>query len=482
MHACISVHVCTYVCIDVHLCNYLCVFVAGSVNDYYLGFFHNYIYSDRGEISIILISAEINEVPYSIEAPSVGYFENGTILAGVEVILKLPTSLEVSSLHHQDKGIYLMVGSNNVMVLAQSLEGVSSDSFLALPTIRHSAPYVYYGISVPRAVIHSAEINSSVLIVGTENNTTIRLTVTQSVYIGVSNATKYLIPGKEYSFVINRLQTVLIASLEDLTGTKIVADQPVSVLSGHDCGNVPSNVAYCSHLIEQIPPTALWGKVYYITPLAGRKSHTIKILAAYNSTNVDIYCNNTMELHTINEGGFINITLQMNEHCAIYSNNYVLVVQFGHGGRESDFLNYGDPLMILVPATNWYLNKFDVSTIRKPLAIAYQHHINIIVKEQYYQPNRIYLIAEGVSRSLATQQWIPIQVNNTIEAYATQVNITEGVAQVYHTNPAAQMMTFVYGFAIHDGYGHIGGFSIPKAEGCQTINKLCSYVLLASVN
>ena len=324
--------------------------------------------------------------------------------------------------------------------------------------------YVYYGISVPRATVHSVAINSSILVVGTEDNTVMKLTGTQLVNIGMGDAVIYLIPGREYSFVINRLQTVYIGSVEDLSGTKIVTNRPVSVFSGHACANVPRNVTACSHLVEQIPPTALWGKVYYTAPLANKTSYTVKVLAASNFTTVSVYCNNTMELFALNEDQFINKTLQMHEYCAIHSNKELLVVQFSHGGSEDN--RYGDPMMTLVPAANQYLNKFDFSTIRNPPESGYDHYVNIIVKEQYYQPNMIYLTAGGVSRPLVTEHWVPIQVNNTIEAYATQLSISEGVAQLLHTNSAAQMMTIVYGFNDHDGYGHPGRFSIPKGTIC----------------
>ena len=421
-----------------------------------MGFFANYDIN-TASISILLTTSDMQEVQYSIEAPGVGYYHNGTISPGDEVILNLPSSVEVLSYNDQDMGIYLIASSDKVTVIGQNLDSGTSDSFLALPTIELVDEYVYYGVSVPRTVVHSELLDSSILIVGTENNTMMKLTTTQSVNVAVGNTVTYLITGREYTFVINRLQTFYIGSLEDLSGTRVVTDKPVSVFSGHRCANVPWNIAYCDHLIEQIPPTALWGKVYYIAPLAGKRSYTIKVLAAYDYTIVNMYCGNTMESFSINKGEFVNKTSQINEYCAVYSNKEVLVVQFSHGGFEDS--RNGDPMMTLVPAANQYLNRFDFSTIRQS---GFTHYVNIIVMEQYYQPNMIYLIAGGVNRSLVTQQWVPIQVNNTIEAYATQVNIPEGMAQIYHTDVAAQMMTIVYGFSIRTGYGHIGGIGISK--------------------
>ena len=424
-----------------------------------MGFFVN-LAPVAGNISILLITSERQPVQYSMEAPGVGYYHNGTITAGDEVILNLPRSIQVSSVYHQNNGIYLTTSSDKVTVIGQNLERGTSDSFFALPLIELGDEYVYYGISVRRTSIHSHPFNSSILIVGTENNTMMKLTVTQSVNISADNTVTTLTPGIEYSFVINRLQTVYIGSPEDLSGTKIVTNKPVSVFSGHQCAEVPHHVGTCNYLIEQIPPTALWGKVFYITPLASKTSFTIKTLAAYNSTTIDVYCNNIMESYTINEAEFINRT-QTNEYCAIYSNKEVLVVQLSHGGQEDN--GNGDPMMTFVPDANLYLNKFDFSTIRNPIVYksAFNHYVNIIVKEQYYQPNMIYLIAGGVDRSLDTQQWVPIEVNNITEAYATQVNISEGVTQIFHTDTSAQMMTIVYGFNAGDAYGHIGGLHIP---------------------
>ena len=428
--------------------------ILGVLNQYYLGFFTNYPFVD-GNVSILLTTTETQPVQYSIEAPGVGYYYNGTVSVDDEVILNLPKSVEVETIYDQEKGIYLTTSSDSVTVIGKNQRSFTTETFFAFPVIQLDDVYVYYGVSVRRTVAHSATVHSTILIVGTDSNTMMKLTVTQYVNISVGNTVAYLTPGREYSFVINRLQTIYIESLEDLSGTKIVTDKPVSVFSGHQCGNVPWNVTACSYLVEQIPPTTLWGEIFYTAPLANKRSYTIKVLATYNFTNVSVYCNNLTELYTLNEGEFIDKILQIYDYCAIYSSKKVLVAQLSHGGDEDN--SYGDPMMTLVPAANQYLNNFDFSTIRNPSDSGYDHYVNIIVKEQYYQPNMIYLIAGGVSRSLATQQWVPIVVTNIIEAYATQVSIPEGVVQVFHTNPAAEMMAIVYGFARHDGYGHIGG-------------------------
>ena len=455
--------VCTLLIINVVILMYgYTIIYVGSFNYYYLGFYLNYI--SYTNISILLTSIETHPVQYFIEIPGVNYYYNGTVAANDVVIINLPTNVEVTSHEDQDKGIYFATNSSKVTVIGQTLELYSSDSYLALPIgeIADVLAYVYYGISTPRTIVHTYPHYSSVLIVGTENNTIMKLISTQPTTIKVGNATTDLIPGIQYTVMINRLQTIYIRSLDDLTGTNIITDKPVSVFSGHGCGNVPWDTAACSHLIEQIPPTALWGKVYYTGPLLRRSSYTITVLAAFNSTIIDIYCNNSVENYTMNEGEFINKVITLQKYCAVYSNKKILVVQFSHGGTED---NVGDPMMTLVPSSSWFLNELGFSTTYN---YNFNHFINIIVTKQYYQPNLIYLKTGGVNISLATQHWEPIRVNNITEVYITQMSILQGMSTVFHCNLTAQMMVIVYGSSFHDSYGHLGGINLLTAAGTNT--------------
>ena len=427
--------------------------IIGATNhEYYFGFFRNY--RNEGTLSIILITTGSQSVQYLIQAPGIGYSDSGTVTPNVRSIITLPDSLKVSSYMDENKGIYLTTSSGQVTVLGQSIRHGSSDTFLILPLTRqYIAEYVYYGVSVARTTAHSEALHSITLVVGTKDSTVLNLTVTQSVTIRVGGTISNLTPGIVYSFVINRLQTLYIASVNDITGTRIVTNQPVSVFSGHECANIPASVTACDYIIEQIPPTMLWGRVYYVAPLATRSRSTIKVLAAYDSTNVDMYCRNAKASYAINQGRFIERIIGQ-ENCAIYASNEVMIAQFGHGSRDDS--STGDPMMMLVPPTAQYYDSLVFSTIYDP---SWSHYLNIIVLVQYYQPDMMYLMTDGINKSLSMEQWMPITVNSIIEAYITQVNIfQEGIVKILHTNAKALMTTLVYGFLTYGSYGHPGGF------------------------
>ena len=64
------------------------------------------------------------------------------------------------------------------------------------------------------------------------------------------------------------MQTFLFgAPGNDITGTSIVSNKPLTVISGHECGNVPDDVPRCEHITEEIPPTVHWGQQFLLTPL-----------------------------------------------------------------------------------------------------------------------------------------------------------------------------------------------------------------------
>jgi len=422
----------------------LCTYTA--TGEYYLGYFRGY---SGGQLSVILMNRMSESINFTIEAPIAGFYYAGVVDGNDDDIIYLPSSVAVLRNDRQYKGVYLKTDSDAVTVIGQNEESSNSDTFLVLPYKRSSVitEYVYYGISVPG---YSSSYQSAMLIVGTEDNTIMKLTVTQTATTNFGNT---LYTGREYSFVINRLQTFYIRSTGDLTGTKIVTDKQVSVFSGHELARIPTNYCCQDTLIEQVPPVTSWGKVFYAMPLISRRSHIIKILASHNFTEIDLYCNNVKETFIINERQHYTKTLSQQEYCVIYSNKPALVAQFSRG-RDED--GVGDPMMTIVPDVLQFTNRFTTTTIRNATRSGYRHYVNIIVLAEHYQPDMIYLISGGRNVSLNTQKWVPIRVKHSVKAYSTQVTISEGVTHIIHKNEAALMKVSVYGFTSYESYGHPG--------------------------
>jgi len=423
------------------------------LNEFYFGYFNN---ADGSTVGIILMTSDIEPVSFIIEASD--YFYSGTITPNGRTTIDIPTRLIVSVSNNQRYGIFLQTNSDRVTVVGENLRLLpgTSDTFAILPTVGLCIEtYVYYGISVPRTSVFDSRYFSAILVVGTVNGTVMRVTARRSVNIFLRGDSISLIANVQYTFVIDRLETAYIVSLDELTGTKIITYHPVSVFSGHECGNVPSNIAACDHLVEQIPPTVLWGKVHFVVPFSTRNSYTIKVLAAQDSTVVDIYCSNTRRSYSLNEGNSISRVPSVN--CAIYSNKVVIVAQFGHG------INYdsvtGDPMMIVVPATAHYTNTSDITTMYNSQS-DFSHYANVVVLAQSYQPQLIYLTTGGARNSLQSANWVPIQVESVTAAYATQVSISDDMSSIVHTSTHALMSVAVYGFVRAEGYGHTGSLNL----------------------
>ena len=434
-------------------------------NDYYLGFFQN---ENGGSPYLFLTNNDVQSVQYSIEAPAVSYSTYGTISPSSSKTISLSSGLLTASYSYINRGIYLNTSSTQVTVTGYNYKSGTSDTFLALPNIKRCdvTEYVYFGMSVP-----AGRYDSAMLVVGTEDNTTMKIRVTQNVYIQVNSyGSKYLYSGTQYSYTINRLQTVYIGSSNDLTGTRVVTDKPVSVFSGHECGYLPSSsYNYCDHLVEQIPPTIYWGNEHYIAPLSGRSTYTMKVLAANDYTVVEMHCDSTKTLHYLNAGK--HFTQTHHKYCGIFSNKEVLLAQFSNGYRYDR--RAGDPMMTLIPATIHYGNKFNIHTTTS----SYNRYITVIVLAQFYQPGKIYLTSGGSNTSLISQSWNKITINNTIKAYVMQRSVSSGHIEIVHTNTLAKplLTCIVYGFySSLRAFGHPGGFNLlenfPGTNSLTIIN------------
>ena len=199
-----------------------------------------------------------------------------------------------------------------------------------------------------------------------------------------------------YQRPFNRFDTLMISNANDLTGTIITSDKPLSVFSG---GRGISNMIY---LVEQVPPHPTYGNRFLLAPFDLQPRE----LPNYLTINIDIYrigsvsdevsiqvdcqcepiflMNNAVPLlgsgssftAIINRGQFVECPVPVNNRtfCSIQSKRPVTVMSYHYGLLQNrlifDFLLFSW-LMVYTPPTDSYLTQYSLPSLPNDLSLSY---------------------------------------------------------------------------------------------------------------
>jgi hypothetical protein len=148
----------------------------------------------------------------------------------------------------------------------------------------------------------------------------------------------------------------------DLTGTTVTSDHPVQVIGGHDCTNMPQDIAACDHVEESMFPVETLSNKYLIAapevPVAGYqngKVEVIRIVAVQPGTTLTYDPPQTGAPTTVPDGGFVEI---VGDASSFYltSNNKILVAQFMEGQDAGGGM--GDPAMALAVSNDQFRTSY----------------------------------------------------------------------------------------------------------------------------
>ena len=417
---------------------------------------------DGATYYLYVTTPERQPVSFTINAPGTGYSANGTVRYGeVATFTFNPSEYELMSATDRGKAIIVTSEADgDLTVYGGNLRSDSSDSFLSLPQQSEQEQSTYKYIVASYISSRSGQ-ESSIAIIAQYNDTLLSITPRVDTTIG----TTFTPAGATANISLQEAETLLIASTNDLTGLTVVSNKPLAVLSGHECARVPSSLFACDHLVEQIPPVSSWGRQFATAPLKGRQSYDVfRVLASENSTTVVVNCTssnaeNLTNTYQLSEGRFVEFNAMSNQYCFIQGGANILVLQYATGRRTDE--GKGDPSMIIVPAITQYCNQYSLPTILsiKPTL----HYMNILIPAPFYQLDQIILNNQSLNSYNFT--FTVIEQDGDPRVYAAQVDLTEGVHTLYHTNPAATLGVIMYGFAVYNSYGHPGGLQLIRVQG-----------------
>lgn len=383
---------------------------------------------------------------------------------------------KLRNITERSKGLKVeSVDKKGVSVVALSEERTSGDMFLVLPPVYLPDKYEYYAVSVEE-VMDDPIHKSAFLIVATDNTTSISITPTQNVNLSsAANITGSGNVGEPMLVTLNEMDTLYISSLNDLSGSKVVSNKPITFISGHECGNLPANMEFCDQMFEQIPPTSTWGREFYTAPLISRKSFDhYKLVSSEGNTSITSVCGTSSWRMQIQKAGdVISFNVSSDTFCSFSSNKPVLLVQFAVATTVDNVS--ADPFMMLIPPVEQYRNEYLITTFKTRSPSTEEYFMNIVIKGD--DRNGVLLNGGAI-----TDTWNPISCNETMDcAYGVQlsINVSDGAQRVFHESSSVAFGVTVYSFGVRVGQGYVAGLN-QKPVTCKC-NKTVQYVALKRI-
>ena len=405
---------------------------------------------DALDLHITTPSTDI--ITFYVEDTS-GILYNGMVAPDNSTTVNLDLNYIVtdSTYSNRNKGIHVYTengGLISVLVVTNIIAG-STDDHIAYPYQELNVQqYVYYTVSTG-----TYSTSSLTLLVGTADDTTVTITPSQDIIIpeDIQNFTSpniILQAGSSRTITLNCLQTFMFeAEHVDLTGSKIVSDKPLTVVSGHECSYIPHDSPACDAISVQVPPTALWGYKFLLTPHGGRTGgQYYKMVAAESNTTITLNCNGGTSFNVlVGEGGSLSFSTSSGTYCYAESDKPVFTVIFGTGGSLNGGI--GDPVMSLVPPIESYTHS-DILFYIPSYSGFFSHWINIMSTEPDAE---VLMNEEELSLS-----WTTINDTNGVPAgYAAQMYMSLSEVGVDHyISSDAPITTLVYGWGNHRGFSY----------------------------
>lgn len=370
----------------------------------------------------------------------------------------LPSYFQLLNSNERNKGIRVYAtGDEPLFVLcANSLDAGIDDysTFLAYP--------IHLNFQLESYEYRVVSVNddhftlSMFLLVGTEDNTEVTLVPNQNVLLprDAQNETIGLVGilrGTSHRILLHRLQTFFVWHTDDLTGSTIVSNKPLTVISGHECAFVPIGTYDCEHIAVQIPPTATWGTEFIITPFAGRTSseNRFRVVSSEENVTLAITCDNSTRFITR-----INEFPARQTFCYIESTKPVFLTQLAVGG-STDFR--GDPTIHIVSPTDQYVNEIEFMSL--PTSKFSQSYISVTVLAEHFDGEQILLNNKPVNCKWESifdrsKSVVGYGCNTTIESDTTPKQHV-----LKHSNAEGRVSVVVYGFNLYPqrGYAYLAG-------------------------
>ncbi|MDB4974398.1 MAG: Hemagglutinin/hemolysin-related protein [Myxococcaceae bacterium] len=240
----------------------------------------------------------------------------------------------------------------------------------------------------------------------------------------------------------------------DVSGTRIRANKPVQVLSGHSCAYVPTaGTANCDHLEEVMFPEDTLGKKYVVTTpfYADHITPTPYVLRAAATTN-ETHVSFDPKVHddvVLSAGTFVEVQLAgaTPPNVVISSDQPLLVAQYMVGQAALPVANaLGDPSLSTAVAVEQYRTDYLFTA-----PISYPVNIATVIAKHGAQVK-----IDG--KSIAASEYVTVGSSE----YGVANVLLNGASAVHSLTSDQEVGLTVYGYGQFTSYMYPGGADLAR--------------------
>ena len=326
-------------------------------------------------------------------------------------------------------------------------------SYLALPC--HKQPttqYTYYVMST----LGRSDQTSQFMIIGCLDNSNVTIFPNNDITLpsnpqDSAAVNKIVSAGQPFNFVLHSLQTLFVFKAHvDLTGTKIISDSPLTIISGHE--DAQTSAGTFDTIVTQLTPTITWGKTFLLPSQMGQNNRQkYKVIGANKETYPIKTCYNnkySIARFALDENNTYTFYTTNNENCSIISNeNPIYVAQIGSGQSAT----FSGSSLITVPPIEQYVHSIQFSAL---MSSRTSYYSVVVPNNPYFNQSLL------INNVLINPSWSLIyDYHHSISGYCYSTSFT-GTYTIAHPNPNGTLFVSVYGWETTTGHSYVGGMKL----------------------
>lgn len=365
---------------------------------------------------------------------------------------------------------YYVKGDAAITVYGMSTQYQSTDAFLSIP--KRSLGYEYKviapeGTFLPGAAATNGlytDAPSEFVVVASEDNTQVRIVCPQPTMKNEAGDTIRVVLNQGENFLVKgRVDYALGLSTKtyELTGSHILSDKRVAVISGAQCAMIPSQSKLgcqaCDHILEQTQPLSTLGKRFITVDFEYKPGNDYLQVFNPNDVAIDVTISGALnQTFSVPGNSYTDVAFQGG--IVVETSLPAQVVQMCTGGQCLP-ISMTDPFYTNIISESQWANVFSYATTAG-FNIS-KHYVSVLKRSK---EGRIAIDGNKLNASLFTA--IP-----GTDYYYARLASSPGAHRI---TGDSLFVTYVYGFGYDDSYGYPASGALlvpvdaPEIEGFAT--------------